>query len=65
MQKDIGYKLNKCLDCFNCKSKGDKIYCVLGYFGINKKGELNHTASDDDIFLIPEDYDCSDFESMD
>lgn len=64
MHNDIEHQ-NKCLDCFYCKSKGDKIYCALGYFGITKNRELNHVVSDDDVFMIPEDYDCLEFESMD
>ncbi len=42
-----------CVNCFNCKTKLNKVYCKLGFFKQNKTKSLLFT---------PTDFDCESYD---
>ena len=44
---------NICLNCFNCKTKLDEIYCIKGHFKEKKTKQITY---------IPQDFDCSEYD---
>ena len=48
-----------CKDCIYCKEQYDEIFCVLGKWSMDDEYLYN---KEDLSILIPEDFDCIDFE---
>jgi hypothetical protein len=43
-----------CVDCFNCRTKGGKYYCILGHFFKNSQSDI--------MIYTPEDFGCNEWE---
>jgi hypothetical protein len=49
---------NLCINCINCKTKEENIYCIF-----NKFNKIDDNLSYEDIIiLISTDFDCEDYE---
>lgn len=45
-----------CIECFNCKTKGDEIYCKFGVFKEKKTSRP--------IIYVSQDFDCPEWDEM-
>jgi hypothetical protein len=52
---DVTLERQLCKNCFNCKIKGNKVYCKFGLFEEKK---------DTVLLYIPQDFDCPEYEEV-